>query len=99
VSHSDNQLPIPPDAMTDPKSIEMVRAWIVDGGLQASLQMGIWEDVRAWGILLADIVKYVADAKEKGGGMDRSQTIRQIRKSFIAELDASTCESEGDFVH
>jgi hypothetical protein len=98
VSHTDNQLPIPPDALTDPKSIEMVRAWIVDGGLQASLEMGVWDDVRAWGILLADIAKYVADAKEKDGGMDQSRTIEQIRKSFDDELNASTCESEGDFV-
>jgi hypothetical protein len=98
VSHTDNQLPIPPDAMSDPKSVEMVRARIVDGGLQASLEMGIWEDVHAWGILLADIAKYVADATEKAGGTDRSLTIQQIRASFDAELDASTCEPEGDFV-
>ena len=98
MSHTNNQLPIPPDAMTDPRSVEMVRAWIVNGGLQASLQMGVWEDVRAWGILLADLVKYVADAKEKDGGIDRSHTIKQVRKSIDAELDASTCESEGEFV-
>ena len=97
MSHNDNQLPIPPDAMTDPKYMEMVRAWIINGGLQASLQMGVWEDVRAWGILLADLVKYVADARPKDGGVDRSHTIEQIRRSLDSELNASTCESEGDF--
>ena len=92
------QLLIPPDAEAAPDSVEMVRDWIVDGGLQCSLEMGIREDFRARGILLADILRYVADAREKQGGVDTSESIRRIRSAFDAELDSPTCETEGDDV-
>jgi hypothetical protein len=98
MSHTENCLQIPPDAASDPKSVEMVRAWIIDGGLQCSLQMGIWEDVRAWGILLADIARYVADAQGKESGMDHAEVIAAIRTTFEVELDNPTSETEGDFV-
>ena len=98
MSQAMNQLPIPPDAISDAESAEIVRAWIVNGGLQCSLKIGIWEDVRCWGILLADIAKYVADAREKEGGFDRHETIDLIKAMFNDEIDNPTCESEGDYV-
>ena len=97
MSVSENQLFIPPDAHADPKSVEMVRAWIVDGGLQISLQTAVWDDVRSWGILLADVCRFIADAHHKKNGLDRVQTIANIRKTFEVELDSPTCPTEGDF--
>ena len=98
MSQASNQLPIPPDAVSDTESSEIVRAWIVNGGLQCSLRIGIWKDIRSWGILLADIAKYVADARAKEGGFDRNETIGLIRKMFNIEIDNPTCESEGGYV-
>ena len=98
MSQTTNQLPIPPDAISDTESVEIVRAWVVNGGLQCSLKIGIWEDIRCWGILLADIAKYVADAREKEGGFDTDETIALIREMFNNEIDNATCESEGDYV-
>lgn len=98
MSVAENQLLIPPDAESDPKSVEMVRAWIVNGGLQCSLQMAVWDDVRAWGILLADVLRFVADARLKNAAIARLETIALIRQAFDAELDSPTCETEGDYV-
>ena len=44
-----NQLTIPPAAANDPKAFELVRAWVAQGDLHVSLQMGGWDDPTAWG--------------------------------------------------
>lgn len=92
MSHADNRLPIPPAAAADPRSMEMIRAWITDSGLHCSLQMGLWEDenMGGWGILLADIVRQVASARQEKAGVGQAQTIAEIRHIFDAELDPPT---------
>ena len=47
-------LPVPPGARRDPRSLEMIRAWIVDGDLQVALNIGFWaerdmNEPDAWG--------------------------------------------------
>jgi hypothetical protein len=99
----DGQLPIPGDAIADPQSVEMIRAWIANRGLHCSLNIGIWgadgsmDERRAWGILLADVVKHVADALV-GEGLDKNETVAKVRESFLAELDKPTSSSQGGFV-
>lgn len=99
MSHTDNRLSIPPAAISDPHSVEMVRAWIANSALHCSLEVGVWSDkVGAWGILLADIARHVANAMEEQEGAAVSETIAAIRQAFDAEMDSPTDEPTGGFV-
>jgi hypothetical protein len=98
----DRLLPIPPDALADPRSKHMLSAWIANGGLQISLNIGVWgveedREPQAWGILLADAAGHIADAIEKATGRCRSETLTAIKRSLDAELSDPTDITEGDF--
>lgn len=99
----DGQLPIPGLAISDAKSVELMRAWIAQQGLHISLMIGAWDHTptiderKAWGIVLADAVKHIADALVREG-KERIETVAAIRASFLAELDRPTSSSDGDFV-
>ena len=95
------ELTIPPGALSDKQSQELVRAWAANGGLQCSLNPNAWpEDTAAvgWGILLSDIARHVADALYQAKNMDRESTLGQIRSVFNEELDAPSAETNGKFV-
>jgi len=64
------ELIVPPAAQEDDKSVEMLRVWIAQKGLHCSLNIGMYEEAKrvneekAWGIILADAAKHIADALE-----------------------------------
>lgn len=104
MSFHNEQLPVPGPALVDANSVELIRAWVAQKGLHCSLRPGFWEEKEkvceewAWGILLADVAKNLADALNPRHGKDKRATMARIRESFLAEVDAPTSGSEGDFV-
>ena len=94
-----NELPIPPAAKSDKKAREVVRAWVADNDLHCSLEVGSWGDKErlAWGILLTDVVRHVANALAEKG-LDKEETIREIRQVFNTELDSPTAEASGSSI-
>ncbi|MFI5001823.1 MAG: DUF5076 domain-containing protein [Reyranellales bacterium] len=92
------QLVIPDPAQKDPKSLEVVRAWIADGGLHVSLRPDVWSDVGTWGILLADLARHVANSFEQQKGLDRATTLKRIKALVDAELSSPTDEPSGRII-
>jgi Domain of unknown function (DUF5076) len=94
-----NELTVPPQARSDKNAQEMVRAWVVNGGLQCSLNVDSKGDQEPifWGILLTDIVRHVANAMRDARGWNAQETITEIRRVFNAELDDPTAEASGYF--
>lgn len=90
-----NQLVIPPGAADDPKAFELVRAWVAQGDLYVSLQMGGWDDPTAWGVVLADLVRHVARFYEEQKHLRPEQTIARVRDAMDAELDGEEDLPEG----
>jgi hypothetical protein len=95
-------LPIPPPASRDTQSQEVIRAWIAENGLHCSLRPGIWfeqnmNEAWAWGILLADVVRHVANALEEVGGTDPRETVEAVKESFLAEIANPTSRHSGRF--
>jgi len=82
-------LAIPPSAQISPDAREIFRAWIVDGGLQVSLQRG-FDDSRMWGILLADVARHASRIYAREGLSSEADAMRNIRSLFDAELDRPT---------
>src|SRR4051812_25046066 len=90
------ELPIPPKAVADDQSIEMIRAWIASGKLHCALNIGLWEsmpeveeDVQ-WGRMLADIVQWVAAAIQEQRGVAKAETISRLLRALLAELEEPT---------
>ena len=95
-------LQIPPAAKRDEDAIQMLTAWIAESGLHCTMNVGMWSaagrnEPAAWGILLADVVRHLANAIESEQGIDRSDVIAEIVDSFQNELESPTSEATGDF--
>ena len=99
-----DQLPIPAAAKADAHSREMMRAWVAAKGLHCSLNVGMWSgdgsvnEADAWGILLADVARHVANALEESESADAREVVLNIRDSFNMELDHPTSAHPGGFV-
>jgi hypothetical protein len=97
-------LVVPDAALRDADSIEMLRVWIAEERLWCSIKTGFYKrrgdvsEEKAWGVILADTTRHIADALAADFGMDPSETIQLIQESFIAELDKPTSKTEGKFV-
>lgn len=99
-----NQRPIPEPALRDKDAVEMLRVWIAERSLHCSIKIGMYRDTiniaeeKAWGIILADVAKHVANALESGYATNAAESLQKIRESFMVELGASTSEATGDFL-
>jgi Domain of unknown function (DUF5076) len=82
-----NELAVPDGVKDDPKAFELVRAWVAEGDLHVSLQMGGWDDPAAWGTVLADLARHVARFYEENKGLDPEQTMERVRDAMDAELE------------
>jgi len=97
------ELTIPPAAQADDDSWELLRAWVADSGLHCSLKVGVYEaegipEEQAWGTILADAARHVADALSSLGLRDSEAALREIRRNFEAELDNPTSKRTGSLV-
>lgn len=99
-----NQRPIPEAALRDEDAVEMLRVWIAERGLHCSIKVGMYRETmniseeKAWGVILADIAKHVANALESGWSSSSAESLQKIQDSFIKELGRSTSDAKGDFV-
>lgn len=95
-------LVIPPAAQRDSNAIQMLSAWIAENGLHCTLNIGMWEsngnnEPRAWGILLADVIRHIASAHQAEFGRSVEETISQVFASLERELDEPTSGASGGF--
>lgn len=92
------ELPIPPGAIDASEGFEIARVWIAEGKQHVSLMTDIWEDPAAWGIILVDLAKHVADSYDKRGAFTTADALSRIKDGFDAEWAQSTDEPTGDFL-
>jgi len=81
-------LHVPPAAL-EQGGVEVLRAAIVDGALHVSLRPA-FDDPQAWGMLLADVARYVSRIYESEGKAPEARTLERVRMMFDAELDNPT---------
>jgi hypothetical protein len=84
------QLPVPPPALTDPKSRELARVWVAYESQHVSLATGLWEDPAAWGIMLVDLSKHIASAYQQTTGAPFSEVLDRIKQGLDAEWQTET---------
>ncbi len=95
-------LVIPPAALRDENSIQMLSAWIAERGMHCTLNIGFFDgqghkEPQAWGIFLADVVRHMASAWAEERGVPASETTALVLQSLNAELDSPTSRATGAF--
>ncbi len=90
---------IPPEVFSDPNRIEVLRAWVANGSLHASLKIpDDWPEPYHWGVVLSDVMRHLADAYKRHHGIEVGETVRQIQEEIAVQLDSQTRDVSGDFI-
>lgn len=58
--------------------------WAANGQQHVSLEIGLWSDPAAWGLVLVDLATHVANAYA-AQGHDRAEVLERIRNALDAE--------------
>lgn len=89
-----SELGIPDAAKKDSAAIEILRIWIAGGSQHVTLKTGVWEDPAAWGLMLVDLAKHIANAYA-AEGIDRAVALRRICEGWKVEMESPTDEPTG----
>lgn len=92
-----NELSIPPRAGTDDEAREVLRFWSARGRLHATVRADAYRDPAAWGIVLADLARHVANAYALEGHA-RADALARFRAGFDAEWGFSTTDAFADAI-
>jgi hypothetical protein len=96
-------LSVPPAALRDEGSVQMLSAWIAERGLHCTINIGFFagqghRESKAWGIFLADVVRHIANAQREESGAAVPDTVQELLDSLNKELESPTSETHGSFL-
>lgn len=87
-----------PTAIEDAdEAIEVLRAWVADEHLQATLDPLAFESPEVWGSLLADLARHVANTWSQSAGGHPTEIFAGIVQAFMDECE-ETAEVSPDEV-
>ncbi len=80
---------MPPDVMGREDATEVLRAFVVDGGLSIAF-MRAFEEPDMWGVLLVDIARHAARAYARETEYSEDEALERIVAMFKAEIALPT---------
>jgi hypothetical protein len=83
--------PLPPDVIGRDDAIEVLRAFVVDGGLSIAFARA-FEEPDMWGLLLVDVARHAARAYARESAYAEDEALRRIIDMFEAEIARPTDE-------
>ena len=89
------ELHTPDAARGDPDSMEILRVGLAGGAQHVTLKSGVWEDPAAWGLMLADLARHIANTYA-AEGQDKAAALERICEGFQAEMNSPTDEPTGN---
>jgi AcrR family transcriptional regulator len=84
-----NQQPLPPDVADREDATEVLRAFVLDGGLSIAFTRA-FEDPAMWGLLLVDIARHAARAYGRESEYSENEALSRIVEMFEAEIARPT---------
>jgi hypothetical protein len=81
--------PLPPDVMGREDATEVLRAFVIDGGLSIAFQRA-FEEPDMWGLLLVDIARHAARAYARESDYTEEDALERIVEMFEAEIARPT---------
>ena len=80
---------LPPDVIGRDDAIEVLRAFVLDGGLSIAFQRA-FEEPDMWGMLLVDIARHAARAYSRESEYTEQEALARIVEMFEAEIARPT---------
>jgi Domain of unknown function (DUF5076) len=98
-----NELQIPEGIKDDPNAMEMIRVWIGNKDIQVSMLLGMWEEAsnfdidekEAWGELLADLIRHIANGLTQSHDYNITASERKIANALLTHLGYGANTIEG----
>jgi hypothetical protein len=81
--------PLPPDVIGRDDATEVLRTFMVDGGLSIAFTRA-FEEPDMWGLLLVDIARHAARAYAKESAYTEDEALARIVEMFEAEIARPT---------
>src|SRR5256884_7342953 len=84
-----NEQPLPADIVGRKEAVELLRAFVVAGGLSIAFQRA-FEEPDMWGLLLVDIARHAARAYAREAEYTEDEALARIVEMFEAEINRPT---------
>jgi hypothetical protein len=81
--------PLPPDVIGRDEATEVLRAFVLDGGLSIAFQRA-FQEPDMWGLLLVDIARQAARAYSRESRYSEEEALARIVDMFDAEIARPT---------
>ena len=81
--------PLPPDVIGREDATEVLRAFVIDGGLSIAFTRA-FEEPDMWGLLLVDIARHAARAYARESEYSEEEALARILDMFEAEVARPT---------
>jgi hypothetical protein len=81
--------PLPPDVLGRDDAIEILRVFVLDGGLSMAFQRA-FEEPDMWGLLLVDLARHAARAYARESEFTEDEALSRILEMFEAEIERPT---------
>lgn len=83
---NNRDLAVPAEVESDANALEVLRGWVANRGLVCAVHPTIWKDPAAWGIVLADAARHIAQTMANEFGNDSDRALARIQDRFNQEL-------------
>ena len=81
--------PLPPDVIGRADATEVLRAFVVDGGLSIAFTRA-FEEPDMWGLLLVDVARHAARSYARESDFTEDEALARIVEMFEAEIARPT---------
>jgi Domain of unknown function (DUF5076) len=81
--------PLPPDVIGRDDATEVLRAFVVDGGLSIAFARA-FEEPDMWGLLLVDVARHASRVYARESAYSEDEALRRIVDMFEAEISRPT---------
>ena len=81
--------PLPPDVIGRADATEVLRAFVVDGGLSIAFTRA-FEEPDMWGLVLVDVARHAARASARESAYTEEEALARILDMFEAETARPT---------
>ena len=81
--------PLPPDVIGREDAHEVLRAFVIDGGLSIAFSRA-FEEPDVWGMLLVDVARHAARAYAREANYTEEEALARIIDMFEAEIARPT---------
>jgi hypothetical protein len=81
--------PLPPDVIDREDAAEILRVFVLDGGLSMAFQRA-FEEPDMWGLLLVDLARHAARAYARESEYTEDEALGRILEMFEAEINRPT---------